>query len=141
MFKSIIILALLLVGCDNRPDINDPKYRPAPKGKYKTTECGLKIELNWGEVSQEHKKEVLHELSKTFSKYSYAYYIDSSLTEHTQNSITFDFHNHCEKKEEMLKAYAHKHLEKIKNFPKYTIVKHIPEVDKNGIIIYSHSVK
>jgi hypothetical protein len=28
-------------------------------------------------------------------------------------------------------------LEKIKNFSTYTIVAHIPEVDKNGIIIIS----
>jgi hypothetical protein len=39
----------------------------------------------------------------------------------------------------MLKNYAEKHLEDIKNFPKYTIVPYTPKVDKNDIPIYSNS--
>ena len=138
MYKSSIMLCLLLVGCNNS-DMNDPKYKPAPKGKYKITECGLKIELQWKEKNRAYKIEVLNEVPKTFKKYSYSYYIDSSLTDSSLNNIIFIFHNHCEKKEEMLKTYAEKHLEDIKNFPKYTIVPYTPKIDKNNIPIYDSS--
>ncbi len=120
-FLSLSLAIAVVSGCNNS-DRNDPKYKPALEGKYKVSECVLKIELQWREKNRAYKIEVLNEVPKAFNQYSYLYYIDSSLTDSSLNNIIFNFHNHCEKKEEMLKTYAEKHLKTIKNFPKYTIV-------------------
>lgn len=130
MFKfSIIITAIFLFGCNNN---DTSKYHPAPKGKYKSNECVLKVNLNWEEESYNDWKiisEVVDTSHKIFKKHAVHYYLSSSFMQNKNNEMIFSFHNYCEKKNEMLEEYLKTYLKTIKNFPKYEIVPYTKNID------------
>ena len=128
MFKLNIILCFLLLGCNSVENNNTSLYKPAQKGKYKKSECGLKVKLNWEKENyyDSYISKVTNKFHDVFRKSSSQYYIASFGVINENKEIKFIFHNYCEKKNLMLKDYMEKHLSKITNFPKYEIVSYIP---------------
>lgn len=127
MFKLSMILCFLLLGC-NSLENNTTLYKAAQKGKYKQSECGLKVQLKWKKENyyDSYITKVTDEFYDIFRNFSSPYYIASFGVIHENKEIKFIFHNYCEKKDVMLKEYMEKYLSKVTNFPKYEIVPYTP---------------
>jgi len=128
MFKLTIVLCFLLLGCNSVESSNSSLYKPAQKGKYKPSECGLKIKLKWEKENyyDSYITKVTGKFHDIFRNFSSPYYMASFGVINENKEIKFIFHNYCEKKDVMLKEYIEKHLSKIKNFPRYEIVPYVP---------------